>query len=706
MQIKKHRLLAAAAAVLLLMSQAILFAQKGPKDTFDFAPLNKINMPKIEKAVLANGMTILFVEDHTLPTIDIRAMVRTGGIYDPADKAGLAALTGTVMRTGGSKTMSGDDLDQLLESLGATVETGISTNSGYAYISLLKEDIDQGLEVLAGILMNPAFPEDKINLAKIEAKSFVSRRNDDVGTIARREFNKLIYGAGHPYARHPEYETLDAVTRDDMVSFYKQYFHPNNMIFAAWGDFNWKELKEKFESYFGSWEKAPLTIPAKPEVDYTFDYSVNYIEKNDVNQSNILLGHIGGTMDNPDYPALLIMNQILSFDRMFKKIRTDEGLAYSVWGSYGAGYDHKGVFSAGCQTKAESTVRAIQLMLKELKRIQAEPVTDAELQKAKDMYLNGFVFNFDSKAKIVNRLLRYTYFGFPEDFMTSVKNKVEQVTAADVQRAAKQYLNPDNVRILIVGNKELFDKPLSVLGTVNTIDISIPEPKESTPEATQESLARGKQILAGVTKALGGADAVSSIKSMKTGVTIAQTTPMGDMNLEGSITMVYPDKMKAAIQSPMGEVNIIISGDKGKMIVPGRGEMALPPAQMKTYKESILRDPVYFLSMSNGISAQYIGTEAVEGSQCHDILLTVDSFQFHLFTDMATNLPAAVVYTSVGPQGPQKVREVFSDYKTVQGIKVAMKTVSYNADDGTKQGENTVKDIVFNSAIDMTVFEF
>ncbi len=179
-------------------------------------------------------------------------------------------------------------------------------------------------------------------------------------------------------------------------------------------------------------------------------------------------------LDNPDYSALSVMNSILSFDRMFKKIRTDEGVAYSVWGSYGASYVNPGTFSCGAQTKSESTVYAIDLMFKELKRITEQEVSDEELAKAKDQYLNSYVFNFDSKSKIVNRMLTYAYYGYPLDFIEKVKKGVEKTTKADVLRVAKKYLQPNKIQILVVGKQEDFDKPLSTLGNVNAIDIAIP----------------------------------------------------------------------------------------------------------------------------------------------------------------------------------------------------------------------------------------
>jgi zinc protease len=454
------------------------YAQKNPKDTFAFGPLNPIRMPNVVRAELPNGIRLFLVEDPEYPTIDLWAMVRTGAVFEPADKAGLASITGQVLRTGGTLTRTGDEIDKELETLAATVETGIGDTSGSIRVSVLKEDFDKALGILADILVHPAFRDDKINLAKIQQKSMISRRNDNIRGITYREFGRLIYGKDSPYARQIEYATIDAITRQDIVDFYNASFHPNNTYMAVWGDFKSADMIARLTQALAPWNKGQPSTRPWPKVDYAFRSTVNYIEKPDVNQSNIILGHIGGLMSNPDYPALSIMNQILSFDRMFKRIRTDEGLAYSVWGSYGASYVYPGAFSCGAQTKSQSTVYAIDLMLEELRKITEQEVTDEELAKAKDGYLNSYVFRFESKAQIVNRLMTLAYYGYPADFDEKLKQGVEKVTKADVLRVANKYIPPGRVQILVVGKKEDFDKPLATLGTVRVIDIAIPAPKK------------------------------------------------------------------------------------------------------------------------------------------------------------------------------------------------------------------------------------
>ncbi len=465
---------------MLYLAVSVATAQESPNyKQLKYPSLHDIVVPQVQRVTLPNGMRLFVLEDHELPLIHLSGRIRVGSIYEPADKVGLADITGEVMRTGGTTSKTGDELDEELEQIAASVETRIGQESGYASVSVLKEDIDRGLEILADVLMHPAFREQKIQLAKMQRRSTIARRNDSPGSIARREFDKLIYGPESPYARHTEYATIDNITRDDLVAFHQRFFGPNNMMLAVWGDFDAQAMIAEIEKAFAGWEEIDLDLPTKPEVDYSWPSTVNLVTKPDLNQSNIYLGHIGGLISDPDYPALTVMNQILggSFTgRLFKNVRSRQGLAYSVFGSYSSSYGHRGIFYMGCQTKSESTVHAIEAIRTEATKMTEEEVTDEELELAKESYLNSFVFNFDSTGEIISRLMTYEYYGYPADFLQKTKERIEMVTKADVREAARSHLKPDALQILVVGNPKDFDQPLSTLGQVNTIDVTIPTP--------------------------------------------------------------------------------------------------------------------------------------------------------------------------------------------------------------------------------------
>src|SRR5207249_8102782 len=210
----------------LLISCGICLAQINYKE-LKYPPLHPIKPPDVKRVVLKNGMILYLVEDHELPLINMTARIGVGSIDDPSDKVGLGSVATAVMRTGGTKSKTGDQIDEELESIAASVETGIRLTSGTASLSVLKENIDTSLGVLADILMNPTFAPDKIQLQKIREHSAIARRNDDVQGIAFREFNKLIYGPDSVYARQAEHSTINAITRDDLVAFHEKYFYAN-----------------------------------------------------------------------------------------------------------------------------------------------------------------------------------------------------------------------------------------------------------------------------------------------------------------------------------------------------------------------------------------------------------------------------------------------------------------------------------------------
>jgi len=460
--------------------------RKKPHEELVYPPLSQPQPPVPQRVELDSGMIVYLLEDHELPIIDIILRIRTGAIYEPAGKVGLADITGTVMRTGGTASKTGDELDEILENLAASVEVGIGGDSGSASMSVLKEDLDTGLSILADVLMNPAFREDKIELAKIQHRGAIARRNDDASDITAREFGKLIYGADSPYARTTEYDTINNITRDDLVAFHEKYFRPNNVILGVLGDFDSQEMLVKIEEVFEEWQPAQIDLPEKPEVPENEAMKIALVRKDDVNQTNIRMGHIGWLRKNKDYAALVVMCRILGLgwnSRLMNSIRVQKGLAYEVWNNYGAGYDVPGSFYIVCGTKSESTVTAIEAILEEVGKMRAEEITGEELKQAIDGFMNSSVFDYDTKSEILARAVRYEYYDYPQDFVEQLMAGIRKVTKADVKRVANEYLHPDRFTLLAVGKASDFDKPLSTFGDVMELDITIPPPSaESTSE--------------------------------------------------------------------------------------------------------------------------------------------------------------------------------------------------------------------------------
>ncbi len=542
----------------LVMLSAAASVQAQDVDNFKYPKMNKLEIPDVDKITLDNGIRVYLLEDKSLPVFRASVRMNAGSFLESADKVGLASICGTVMRTGGTNKWSGDEIDEKLEAIGGSVETFIGLESGGASVNVLSEYTDLGMEVLAEVLRNPKFEEDKIDLAKVQIRSGISRRNDDPQGIAFREFRKVIYGADSPYARQTEYATVNSVTRDDIVGFHAKWYKPQNMQIAIWGDFNKKDILEKLNKYFGDWKQEGELVPSLPQVDYKFENKVHYIKKNDVNQTNIVIGHIGGYVTDEDYGDLIVMNNILggSFgSRLFNAVRSREGLAYAVFGSYTAKIKYPGIFVGFVSTKSETTVKAVKEMIKEMKRIQTDPPTVDEMKMGQDGYLNSFVFNFDSKSEVVNRMMNYEFYGLSANHLFKVKEDVENVTPESVIKAANENLRFDALHIVIVGKGDDFESPLNEmgLGDVVEVDITIPSGEEETELAvTPETLKKGKALLDKAVTYAGGLDALKAIKSMNSKGTMTIVTPRGDMPLQIESVFELPNKEKT-VATIMGQ---------------------------------------------------------------------------------------------------------------------------------------------------------
>lgn len=443
-----------------------------------FAPLSEIQLPKYERFVLDNGLVVYLMEDHELPLVSGTALVRTGSRWEAGEKTGLADLVGSVMRTGGTLKHSPDELNEILEQRAASVETSMSEAAGSASFESLSEDLETVFGLFAEVLREPTFAQEKLDFIKTQVKGNIARRNDNPNSIASREIRKLIYGQNSPYARTVEYATLDKITREDLLKFYQEYFYPNNMILGIVGDFNAKKMRSLIQSQFGDWKpNSKIAKTPLPSVSPANLGGVFFVNQPQLTQSNILVGHLGGKFDSPDYAALDVMNGVLNGfgGRLFNEVRSRQGLAYSVYGMWSPRFDYPGMFIAGGQTRSDATVQFIKALQTEIKRLQTQTVTEKELQFAKESTLNSFVFNFQDPAQTLSRLMRYEYYGYPADFLFRYQKAVTTTKTADIQRVAQKYLKPENLVTLVVGNQTAIQPPLTELtAKVTPIDVTIP----------------------------------------------------------------------------------------------------------------------------------------------------------------------------------------------------------------------------------------
>jgi zinc protease len=424
-----------------------------------FKPL-EFTVPAVERVVLDNGLVVYLMEDHMLPLVKVYSVTRTGEIYEPAEKAGLASLTGAVMRTGGTEAMTPDEVNETLEFVAADIGVSIEREQGIATLDVLKKDLDTGLRIFADVLRRPRFDESKIALEKAQLAEEFRRENDDPEETLFREFRELLYGT-HPYARrvsgYPE--TVERITRDDLVEFHRRYFHPNNMIMGVSGDFDRDEMLAKLRDAFGDWPRAELDLGEPPPIPAEFSRSLRFIER-DIVQSNIVLGHLGIDRLDPDYYAAYVLNYILGGSgfnsRLTEQVRTKSGLAYVV-GSYLFAPRYRGFFFAYCFTKTETTEEAVMMILDELERVRREEVTDEEFERAKRAIENQFVFRFQTAERVVQQKVDIEYMGLPRDYLERYLDIIRAITRKDLVRVAERLIHPDRMTILIIGKREAID---------------------------------------------------------------------------------------------------------------------------------------------------------------------------------------------------------------------------------------------------------
>lgn len=716
---RRIRLLLSVSILALLLAPASLLAQaekaaapaKTPPRSMPWTQIKRPPLPPFipqqpTRLELENGMVIFLQEDHELPLIEGVARIRGGSREEPAEKAGLVTLFGQSWRTGGTKSKSGDQLDDVLEARAAHIETSGGLDSTNVSWSCLKEDMGTVLPVVLELLQQPEFRQEKLDLAKTQVNTSISRRNDSFLGIAGREAAKLAYGADSPYARVAQYYTVKAVTRDDLLAWHQAHVHPNNIILGVVGDFDPKEMEAKLRAAFGSWAKGPEAAKGSIEFQHPKP-GIYYAAKEDVNQSAIFMVDLGITRDTPDYYAVEVMNQVLGgggASRLFSNIRTKKGLAYAVFGTVGSAYDHPGVLQVGMTTKSQTTAASIDALREEIDGIVKNPATADEMKRAKDSILNSFVFEFDSKDKILRERMAYEFYGYPADFLERYRAGIEKVTAADVARVAEKYVHKDRLAVLVVGKAADFEKPLSSFGPVTDVDISIPETAPGGAKKAAESNPEGLALMAKVVEALGGAEKVQAVKAMRQKATLLIKTPQGELPIEAEGTLLFPDTTYMKLQTPMGERVTVLSPAASFVGMGGQtGDMpaVMKDETLKTLKRNLifvaqhLSDPKFTFAAT--------GTEKIGEVEAKVVEINADGAETRWYVDPQSGKVLRISFQTVGMAGPSERVTDNLEWQTVDGITLPSKqTISEN---GQPSGSSTVKELVINPTVDPKLFE-
>ncbi len=421
-------------------------------------PELEFRLPQAEKVLLENGLVLFYLPNHELPLISISALVRTGSMYDPVGKEGVADLTATMMRTGGTTRLHSAEIDQRLDDLAASPSITMSLDSASAKFSFHKNDLNDCLNLFSQMLIQPAFEKDKLQLALSMKKEELRRVVDNPQNLAFREFNRLLY-PGDPRGRYMTATSLKKITRLDLIDFHKEYFFPANIMLAVSGDISKDEAVKIIRQYFGNWKDSRRALNITPEPQKAGS-GVFFIRKQ-LAQSTVVSGELTLSKNHPDFYTFFVMDFIIGSggfpSRIFSAVRNNEGLAYSA-GSFYRARTNYGVFGTYAFTKTSSTLQAHHLINTILEDVAAGSISQTELDWAKHSILNGFIFSFEQPDQILSQQMSVVYEKLPADYLSGYRKRMEAVTRDDIKRVAAKYLNDKRRLTLIVGDTDQFGK--------------------------------------------------------------------------------------------------------------------------------------------------------------------------------------------------------------------------------------------------------
>ncbi|MGC2423206.1 MAG: pitrilysin family protein [Nitrospirota bacterium] len=416
--------------------------------------ISRFKGPIGERVVLDNGMVLLVKDNHALPVVTISMIIKAGSVTEPPAKAGLGHLTAGLLTKGAGK-MSATDISEAIEFVGGSLNVNGGGDYATAHLTVLKKDLDTGFSLLSKVLISPTFEQTEIDRLKKDAKAAIIREEQEPGQVAQKAYQKMVFGDENPYGRPAEgtIATLDAINRDDIVGFHNDFYVPNNCIMAVVGDITAKEAKALISKYMAEWKQKEVPAPEIPEPP-KMARRHKYINR-DITQANILMGHVGVTRENPDYYTLYVMNYILGgggfVSRILDQIRDNMGLAYSAYSYFGAD-KYSGDYTVGMETKNATAKTAIDETLNIIEKMKTEPVSDKELQDAKDYIFGSFASKMDTNSKIADLLSQVEYYHLGLNYFEVYYNAIHKVTKEDVLKAARKYLHPDKMDIVVVGN--------------------------------------------------------------------------------------------------------------------------------------------------------------------------------------------------------------------------------------------------------------
>ena len=441
------------------------------------APVNKevlkVKLPRAEEATLKNGLRVVLLPAHKVPTFNMQMVVLSGGLADKPDYHGLASFTATLLREGTAKRSS-KDISEQVDALGATLNanSGLSSATTNVTSGGLVENLDQTLELFADVIRNPTFPQAEVDKYKSRMLAQLQSQRSNAQFLASEQFQKAIYGSHPASLASPPAESIKKLTTKDLADFHSTYYRPNNAIIAVVGDVTMKELLPKLEKYFGDWQKADVPAMTIPPAPAQSESRIYLIDRPGSVQTVLQLGTLGIERTSPDYFPVLVADRVLGggpASRLFLNLREDKGYTYGAYSNFG-GSKFRGTWLSSSEVRTNVTEGAMKEFMYELNRLRTDPVPTEELENAKRAIIGSFALSLEQPNSLLQNVITQKIYNLPADYWDTYPQKVSAITAQDVQQAAQKYLDLGHLQVVAVGDAAKAREVLSKYGKVELYD--------------------------------------------------------------------------------------------------------------------------------------------------------------------------------------------------------------------------------------------
>ena len=696
-------------------------------------PSRDVKFPPYDVRTLENGLRVVTVLHHEQPAVSVRLLVRAGAAQDPKGKGGLAMLTAALLDQG-TTTKSAFQIADTIDFIGGGLGTGAGSDLSFVNVVVMKDSFGLAMDLLADVVRNPAFAEQEIERQRQQALSGLQVSAGDPDYLASVVFDRLVYGF-HPYGlpNSGTPESLAGITRDDLQEFHRQHFVPNNMILAIVGDVTRDEAFGAAERVFGKWPRVEVS-PVKVVEPPPPTRRIVVIDKPDAVQTEIRVGHLGIPRRHEDYMAVDLALKILGGEganRLHRVLRSERGL------TYGASADSQtlkqaGDFMAETDTRTETTGEALRLIFDEYARLRRERVHERELADAQAYLAGNFPLTIETPDAIATQVLNAVFYELPLDEIPTYRERVQAVTPDDVQRVAREFLHPDRLSVVLVGNASAFLPQLERLGFTEYEVIPIDEVdlmaaslrREARSGAAAFSVAitaaraaytgrraqavqaanPARDLVRKVVEAKGGLDA---LKAVRTVVAVATTTfrmEQGELESETKTWVVYPDRFRVDATISGADIVQVYDGGKAWLKDPG-GVRDAPPPMAAEFAASVRRDmiPLLIGAAEGTLTAKLLPDEGRDGAALRVVEVTGGGMTpVRLFIDK-DHLIARQAFSAAGPDGrTMQAEEVFSDYRDVDGVQVPFTAEVLR--NGQPILTRTLTSVTFNTEIPESIF--